>query len=46
MVDALALSPERRFGDLREGEAALEMRVKIGQSSLHNPGGRSSWIGL
>ncbi|KAG9045040.1 methyltransferase protein [Tulasnella sp. UAMH 9824] len=46
MVDALALSPERRFGDLREGDAALEMRVKIGQSSLHNPGGRSSWIGL
>lgn len=23
-----------------------ESRVKIGQTSLHNPGGRSSWIGL
>lgn len=46
MVDAPALAPEGRFEDTREGEATVEMRVKIGQSSLHNPGGRSSWIGL
>jgi hypothetical protein len=26
---------------IAEGEV-----VKIGQTSLHNPGGRSSWIGL
>lgn len=29
--------------DLRKGEISL---IKIGQTTLHNPRGRSSWIGL
>lgn len=29
-------------GNLASGEG----RIKIGQTSLHNPGGTSSWVGL
>lgn len=31
--------------DVTVGDAGIRL-VKIGQTSLHNPGGRSSWIGL
>lgn len=32
--------------DVLEPSAPTFETVKIGQTSLHNPGGRSSWIGL
>ena len=54
LVDAIdnpfLISGDRLFKDVpkREEEASkIESGVvKIGQTSLHNPGGRSSWIGL
>ena len=33
----------KRVGESSKVETGV---VKIGQTSLHNPGGRSSWIGL
>ncbi|KAF9476682.1 shk1 kinase-binding protein 1 [Pholiota conissans] len=35
-----------RFAAYGTSEEALYDMVKIGHTSLHNPGGRSSWIGL
>lgn len=35
-----------RFGTPRETSTAQGRLVKIGQTALHNPGGRGSWIGL
>jgi protein arginine N-methyltransferase 5 len=31
---------------LANGQGQTEGRIKIGQTSLHNPGGISSWVGL
>jgi protein arginine N-methyltransferase 5 len=46
MIDALDVPAVERFGTPREASAAQGRLVKIGQTALHNPGGRGSWIGL
>jgi protein arginine N-methyltransferase 5 len=48
MMDPEDLQPHQTgefYGKVVEREKE-ERLVKIGQTSLHNPGGRSSWIGL
>jgi len=47
-VDALDMPPiVDKTGILKAPKEASNTRlVKIGQTALHNPGGRSSWIGL
>jgi hypothetical protein len=46
MIDAPPGAGEhRQLADLAR-QSRAELRVKIGQTALHNPGGRSSWIGL
>ncbi|KAG9073552.1 methyltransferase protein, partial [Ceratobasidium sp. UAMH 11750] len=35
-----------RTGSTTSVEHERTLRIKIGQTALHNPGGRSSWIGL
>lgn len=45
LVSGEQLSKEimKRVGEVSKIESGV---VKIGQTTLHNPGGRSSWIGL
>jgi protein arginine N-methyltransferase 5 len=45
MMDA-QYSPNTQPRSSSIGMAAEGGRLKIGQTALHNPGGRSSWIGL
>jgi type II protein arginine methyltransferase len=48
LVDAFDFSTENghaRSGSLGSANPGVVL-VKIAQTSLHNPGGRSSWIGL
>jgi type II protein arginine methyltransferase len=47
LLDAADSSMERQDSmEILEVSASTFETVKIGQTSLHNPGGRSSWIGL
>lgn len=57
MVDAFASAPSPRLGrdrdsgrmqgmDSEYGEDRKPVRIKIGASKLHNPSGRTSWIGF
>jgi type II protein arginine methyltransferase len=52
LIDAPSAGLDGRWGDRHHilGQAGStngpDIRVKIGQTTLHNPGGRSSWIGL
>lgn len=50
IVDALDVFPlAERGAERRPGSMEVKPPcgvVKIGQTALHNPGGRSSWIGL
>ena len=51
VMDALDAIADSEDGDGRQGSASANEGdrvglVKIGQTSLHNPRGRSSWIGL
>lgn len=41
--DQLSKEVAKRVGEGSKVETGV---VKIGQTTLHNPGGRSSWIGL
>jgi type II protein arginine methyltransferase len=45
LIDAIDAHPvlEEPIEEVRKADIGV---VKIGQTSLHNPGGRSSWIGL
>ena len=45
LIDAIDAHPvlEEPIEEFRKADIGV---VKIGQTSLHNPGGRSSWIGL
>jgi type II protein arginine methyltransferase len=45
LIDAIDAQPvfEEPEEEFRKADIGV---VKIGQTSLHNPGGRSSWIGL
>ncbi|KAG9224846.1 hypothetical protein PTI98_009954 [Pleurotus ostreatus] len=49
LIDAVDIPPlereEKNFGGV-DNSKDMGGIVKIGQTSLHNPGGRSSWIGL
>jgi type II protein arginine methyltransferase len=50
-VDAMdsPVSPDNQDAPPFDSAEAIGVEsgvVKIGQTSLHNPGGRSSWIGL
>ncbi|KAG9314881.1 protein arginine N-methyltransferase [Chiua virens] len=49
IVDAVDVFPLEVRPESRRGSAEVKVPcgvVKIGQTALHNPGGRSSWIGL
>ncbi|KDN44206.1 hypothetical protein RSAG8_05679, partial [Rhizoctonia solani AG-8 WAC10335] len=46
MLDAPSGWGQARSDSYFSAEGERELRVKIGQTSLHNPAGRSSWIGL
>ncbi|ELU40773.1 shk1 kinase-binding protein 1 [Rhizoctonia solani AG-1 IA] len=46
MLDAPSGWGQPRSDSYFSAEGERELRVKIGQTALHNPGGRSSWIGL
>lgn len=49
IIDALDPSPLDIVTGLKkysESSNAQGRLVKVGQTALHNPGGRSSWIGL
>lgn len=50
VIDAVDVFPSLERSELRKsGEESPRSTagvIKIGQTSLHNPGGRSSWIGL
>lgn len=50
VIDAVDAFPSLERSELRKsGEEPPRSTagvIKIGQTSLHNPGGRSSWIGL
>lgn len=47
LIDAIDMKPQlERRDSLATIDGADLGVVKIGQTSLHNPGGRSSWIGL
>ncbi|CAE6461671.1 unnamed protein product [Rhizoctonia solani] len=46
MLDAPSGWGQARSDSYFSAEGERELRVKIGQTALHNPGGRSSWIGL
>jgi len=41
--DSLSKDVTKRIGEVSKIETGV---VKIGQTMLHNPGGRSSWMGL
>jgi len=41
--DSLSKDVTNRIGEVSKIETGV---VKIGQTMLHNPGGRSSWMGL
>jgi protein arginine N-methyltransferase 5 len=45
LIDAIDAQPiyEEAAEEFRKADIGV---VKIGQTSLHNPGGKSSWIGL
>ncbi|CAK5269133.1 unnamed protein product [Mycena citricolor] len=45
LVDAMPMPADIFALDPRRSEAGTRL-IKIGHTSLHNPGGRSSWIGL
>jgi type II protein arginine methyltransferase len=42
-ADQFSKDVTKRMGESSKVESGV---VKIGQTTLHNPGGRSSWIGL
>nr|GAT60798.1 Shk1 kinase-binding protein 1 [Mycena chlorophos] len=44
--DAFSFGLDRRVSTSWSVEPPAERLIKIGHTSLHNPGGRSSWIGL
>ncbi|KAF5367430.1 hypothetical protein D9758_003674 [Tetrapyrgos nigripes] len=46
LIDAVELAPERRGSIASVVSLPVAGLVKIGHTSLHNAGGRSSWIGL
>ncbi|QRV75151.1 protein arginine N-methyltransferase 5 [Ceratobasidium sp. AG-Ba] len=46
MMDAPPGWGHSRTVSAGSAEHDRELRIKIGQTALHNPGGRSSWIGL
>ncbi|KAG8688974.1 methyltransferase protein [Ceratobasidium sp. 395] len=46
IMDAPSGWGHSRSGSNVSLEQERDLRVKIGQTALHNPGGRSSWIGL
>jgi protein arginine N-methyltransferase 5 len=50
VIDAIDAFPSLDRSESRKSEEeSLKSTagvIKIGQTSLHNPGGRSSWIGL
>lgn len=48
LIDAIDLQPRHSSVLLRDAatERSVAGLVKIGHTSLHNAGGRSSWIGL
>ena len=46
LIDAIYPQPESEKTSGEEFSKADIGIVKIGQTSLHNPGGKSSWIGL
>lgn len=41
-----SLSSAGLLMDGQHGQGEGIVRVKVGQSRLHNPAGRSSWVGL
>ncbi|KAF9468127.1 PRMT5-domain-containing protein [Collybia nuda] len=45
-IDMTFLDRARPAPELGDNSPAVREMLKIGQTSLHNPGGRSSWIGL
>ncbi|CEL55507.1 protein arginine N-methyltransferase 5 [Rhizoctonia solani AG-1 IB] len=46
MLDAPSGWGQPKSDSYFSAEGERELRVKIGQTALHNPAGRSSWIGL
>ena len=46
LIDALDVAAEQAEEDENGASASRIRLVKIGQTTLHNPKGRSSWIGL
>ncbi|KAJ6619700.1 PRMT5 arginine-N-methyltransferase-domain-containing protein [Mycena sp. CBHHK59/15] len=46
LVDAIDILALDRRNSTRESVESASRMIKIGHTSLHNPGGRSSWIGL
>jgi protein arginine N-methyltransferase 5 len=51
LIDAIDNPMDQQFSKevmkrVGEGSKVETGVVKIGQTTLHNPGGRSSWIGL
>ena len=46
LIDAVDIAPERRSSVVLDTLLPGRALVKIGHTSLHNAGGRSSWIGL
>ncbi|KAJ3983947.1 shk1 kinase-binding protein 1 [Lentinula detonsa] len=46
LIDAVDLAPRSSISFQDTPERSTARLVKIGHTSLHNPGGRSSWIGL
>ncbi|KAJ3856112.1 shk1 kinase-binding protein 1 [Lentinula lateritia] len=46
LIDAVDLLPRSTLSVQDAPERSTARLVKIGHTSLHNPGGRSSWIGL
>lgn len=46
LIDAVDLIPRSTLSVQETPERSTARLVKIGHTSLHNPGGRSSWIGL
>ncbi|THV03227.1 PRMT5-domain-containing protein [Dendrothele bispora CBS 962.96] len=46
LIDAVDIAPERRTSVVLDPFSTRRALIKIGHTSLHNAGGRSSWIGL